>query len=84
MQWDEARNKIATRLSPNDAQYRCPIVSYNKIKLLLYNIHLCYLKIINRIETEQIDAKKLAIVCYQYDIMTARKKKTVDEGNDGW
>jgi len=61
-----------------------------QIKLILYNIHLCKLKITNRNETEQFDAKKIANICYRYDIVTARVKETekeiVDErmmgGND--
>jgi len=45
---------------------------------------LCKLKKTNRNETEQFDAKKQAIICYWYDIVTDREKETeketVDEG----
>jgi len=60
MQWDQARNKMSTRLSLPTTYNSLPLADslILQIKLILYNsLHLCKLKRTNRNETEQTEAK---------------------------
>jgi len=52
MQWDQARNKISSRLFPYDIIIPSPDSLVQQIKLILHNIHkLCQQK-------EQIETKE--------------------------